>query len=77
VRTTIDLDEDVLRVAKSLARQRGHSLGRVVSEYFRQGLRGPDPERLETRNGIPLILRRRESQPVTPELVKELLESDE
>jgi hypothetical protein len=72
------LDEDVLRVAKSVARQRGLSLGRVLSDYFRAGLRQSEthPNR-EVRNGVPLLPTRPGSQPVTPELVKELLEADE
>ena len=78
MRTTVDLDEDVLRVAKSLARQRGHSLGRVLSDYFRQALRRPAEAPLaEVRNGVPLLPRRPGTQPVTPELVKELLDADE
>jgi hypothetical protein len=32
MRTTIDLDEGLLRVARSLARQRGETVGRVISD---------------------------------------------
>ena len=78
MRTTVDLDDDVLRVAKSLAHQRRQSLGRVISEYFRLALRRPvESPPAEVRNGVPLLPRREGSQAVTPELVKELLETDE
>ena len=77
MRTTVNLDEDILRVAKTLARQRGQSLGRVLSDYFRAALRPADPNSLQERNGIPLLPRRAGSPPVTPGLVRELLEADE
>jgi hypothetical protein len=76
MRTTLNLDEDVLRVARRVAQERGQSLGQVVSDYFRKALepRGvPESE----RNGIPLLPRRPGSRPVTPDLVRELLDADE
>ena len=76
MRTTIDLDDDLLRVAKSLARERGKSIGRVVSDYFRLGLR-PRANPPEERNGVPLLRQIAGAPPVTPELVKELLEADD
>lgn len=42
MRTTIDIDEDVLRVAKDLASLQEKSLGKVLSELARKGLK-PDP----------------------------------
>jgi hypothetical protein len=39
VRTTLNLDDDVARAAKSLARASGRGLGEVVSELMRRGLR--------------------------------------
>ena len=38
MRTTLNLDSDVLETAKSIARDRGVSIGRVVSEIFRKGI---------------------------------------
>ncbi len=38
MRTTLDIDDDVLRAAKSIARAQGISLGRVVSMLAREGL---------------------------------------
>ena len=38
MRTTIDLDDDILRAGKSLARQRAKSLGKVISELARIGM---------------------------------------
>jgi hypothetical protein len=75
MRTTVDLDEDVLRVAKDLARDRDHSLGRVLSDLARRGLR-PAHQPVATRNGVPILSRKPGAKPVTSEIVKELLESD-
>ncbi len=53
VRTTIDLDEDVLQVAKQLARQRDTTIGHVLTELARNGLEPKRP--LAVRNGVPLF----------------------
>lgn len=56
VRTTLDLDEDVLQAAKELAEARGTTAGKVVSELARKGLAPAGAAR--TRNGVPLLPRR-------------------
>jgi hypothetical protein len=38
MRTTVDLDKDILRVAKYLAQERAQSPGRVLADLVRQGL---------------------------------------
>jgi len=76
MRTTVDLDEDVLRTAKQLARENEQSLGRVLSDLARRGLKPPTPK-FKTRNGVPLFMPKRGSPQITSELVKELLERDE
>lgn len=38
MRTTLDLDDDVVAAARAVARQEGSSLGRVVSALARRGL---------------------------------------
>lgn len=40
MRTTLDIDEDVLAAAKELARRQRLSTGRVISRLLRQGLTG-------------------------------------
>lgn len=76
MRTTIDLDEDILRAAKDLAEERSQSLGRVLSELARKGLQ-PSTQRLDARNGVPLLPRKPGARPVTSQMVKDLLESDD
>jgi hypothetical protein len=41
MRTTLDIDDDVLLAAKELARRQHCTAGEVVSELVRQGLRAP------------------------------------
>ncbi|MDI6748798.1 MAG: DUF6364 family protein [Rhodocyclaceae bacterium] len=40
MRTTLDIDEDVLNAAKALARQQHQSAGQVVSQLLRDALTG-------------------------------------
>ena len=53
VRTTLDLDDDVLQAAKEIASTRGSTAGKVLSELARKALA---PARVSrTRNGVPLL----------------------
>lgn len=76
MRTTLDLDEDILRAAKDLAAERSQSLGSVLSELARKGLQ-PSVPALDVRNGIPLLPRKPGARPVTSQMVKDLLESED
>ncbi|NJM07845.1 CopG family transcriptional regulator [Candidatus Gracilibacteria bacterium] len=67
MRTTVDLEEDVLLAAKELARQRGVSIGKVISDLARQALARPDGSNM--RNGIPLFPVQPGAQLITLELV--------
>ena len=53
VRTTLDIDDDLAQVARQLARQRGATMGEVISELVRQALepRGT----AKRRNGVLLF----------------------
>ena len=76
MRTTLDLDPDILQVAKALAHDRDQSIGRVLSDLARQGLRGPSNAPSKMRNGVPL-LPRRAGKPVTSETVRALLDAED
>ncbi|MFL6464550.1 MAG: CopG family transcriptional regulator [Bryobacteraceae bacterium] len=75
MRTTVDLDEDILQVAKHLAQQRKQSLGRVLSDLVRQGLQ-PARQAAVRRGAIPTLPRKPGARPVTDQIVKELLEAE-
>jgi hypothetical protein len=51
VRTTLNLDDDVYQAVASLSQSSGHSLGKVLSEVARRGLK-PRPMK-KTRKGLP------------------------
>ena len=53
VRTTLDLDPDVLQAAKELAAVRKTTAGKILSELARKGLESPRSTRV--RNGVPLL----------------------
>jgi hypothetical protein len=55
MRTTLDLDEDILSQAKQLASQRGLTTGQVISDLARQGLLKPAARAVKVRNGVPLF----------------------
>ncbi len=45
MRTTLDIDEDVLRAAKELARHQKKTAGAIISELTRRALTTPAPAR--------------------------------
>jgi hypothetical protein len=56
MRTTLDLDDDVLAAAKDIAVVRRTTLGKVVSELMRRAIEPQHAPAL--RNGVPLLARR-------------------
>lgn len=72
VRTTLDLDLDVLQAAKEIAAARNTTAGKVLSELARKGLAQP-ARSARTRNGVPLLPRQPEgARRATMQLVNEL-----
>jgi hypothetical protein len=53
MRTTLEIDDDILAGARILAQKRGVSIGQLISELARQSLVSPMPERV--RNGMLLF----------------------
>jgi hypothetical protein len=76
MRTTLDIDEDVLLAAKDLAALRRSTAGRVLSELARQALSPSDAEPDVVRNGVPLLPERRGERPVSMELVNRLRDQE-
>jgi hypothetical protein len=70
MRTTLDIDDDVLQAAKELAAKEKSTTGRMLSSLARRGLLGAMPESGKTRNKVPVIPSRGEI--VTTEKVNEL-----
>ena len=55
MRTTLDIDEDVLNAAKEIASVKGSSAGKVLSELARKGLAPIGQAVASTRNGVPVM----------------------
>ena len=70
MRTTLDLDADILQAAKEIAATRGLSAGRIVSELVRKALVPARTTRV--RNGVPLLSRKAGSPPLTMAAVNQL-----
>jgi hypothetical protein len=74
MRTTVDLEEDVLLAAKEIAKQRGNTLGKVISDLARQAL--TRQASISTKHGLPLFPVQPDAGVVTLELVNRLRDDE-
>ncbi len=72
MRTTLTLDTDIYQAARSIARERGESLGKVLSGLARAGLR--PREHTARADGFPIFDVPPETPPLTSEMVRDALE---
>jgi hypothetical protein len=70
MRTTLEIDNDILLVAKEIASQRGITVGKAVSELARQALTRQAAG--ATRNGLPQFPVQPDAGVVTLEMVNAL-----
>jgi hypothetical protein len=70
MRTTLDIDADILEAAKEIAANRETTVGKLFSEWARQAL--APRTRTNVRNGVPLLTRRPGGLKRTLELVNRL-----
>ena len=67
MRTTLNVDDDVLAGARALAAERGVSVGAALSDLARRSLRA---RRVATERRIPGFTVDPDSPPITPEMVR-------
>jgi hypothetical protein len=73
MRTTLEIDDDVLALARERAAREGVSIGHVVSALACKALLPlPGAGQVAARNGIALLPVKASSRPVTLELVNQL-----
>ena len=63
MRTTLDIEYDVLQAAKELAQREGGTAGQMISTLARRGLAAPARKPRKTtglRGGVPLLVSRGE-----------------
>jgi hypothetical protein len=70
VRTTVDIDDDVLLAAKEIARRRKVAVGTVLSDWARAALTRRD--HVQVVRGVPQFDVQPDARPVTLELVNRL-----
>ena len=69
MRTTLNLDEDVMEAARALADSERRPLGQVISELARRGL-APREVRLGDEDGFPVFSVNQGAPAITPEMVE-------
>jgi hypothetical protein len=72
MRTTLEIDDDVMAAVRAVARATGRPLGRVVSELARAGLLRRDVT--EPDDDFPTVAVGPEASPITPEMVAAALD---
>jgi hypothetical protein len=79
MRTTLDIDDDILQAAKELARAEKKTAGQVLSELARKGLTRPSVQseacEFKIIDGIPVIPAR--GAVVTKEMIGRLIEEED
>lgn len=75
MRTTLDIEEDVLLAAKEIAEREGSTAGRIISLLARRGLSNPKSKLKKTpviRGGVPLV--RSRGEVVTTDRIRKLMD---
>lgn len=78
MRTTLDIDDDVLQAAKELARSERRSAGKVISILLRQALSGSSEKTKKPfvyKNGVP-VLPHREGEIITMEHIQKIMDEE-
>jgi hypothetical protein len=73
VRTTLELDDDLVAAAREMAATERRSLGSVISELARRGL---TPARVEADGDLPVIRVPAGTPPITAEMVRRAADED-
>jgi hypothetical protein len=73
MRTTVNLDDDVVEAARTLADAERRSLGQVISDLVRRGL-APREDRIGTEDGFPVFRVGADAPVITSDMVRAALE---
>jgi hypothetical protein len=77
MRTTLEIDDTVLAVARAIARDEGTSIGDVVSRLATQGLRTRSVDAsLTARSGFPVFTAPVDATPITLDVVNDHRDAD-
>jgi len=76
MRTTLEIDDDVMEAAKEVARLKNQGIGRAISDLARRGLVPDASPVVELQNGIPVWTHRPGAVTITSEMVRNLVEDE-
>jgi hypothetical protein len=76
MRTTLEIDDDVIEAAKQVARLKNQGLGRAISDLARRGLMPDASPVVVVESGIPVWKHRPGAITVTSEMVRNLAEDE-
>ena len=76
MRTTLEIDDDVMQAAKELARLKNQGVGRAISDLARRGLVPEVSPIVEIEDGIPVWKHGPGAIPVTSEMVRGLADEE-
>lgn len=76
MRTTLEIDDDVMQAAREIARVRNLAIGTAISELARRGLAPESAPKVEMRNGIPVWVHEPGASVVTSRMVRRLAEEE-
>jgi hypothetical protein len=76
MRTTLEIDDDVMEAAKQMARLKNQGIGRAISDLARRGLIPDSSPTVELQNGIPVWIHRPGAVAVTSEMVRNLADDE-
>ena len=74
MQTTLDIDDELLRVVEQLAAEWSVPVGAAISELIRKGLEATPRARLEVVDGLPLFRLPEGTDPITSDDVRRLAE---
>jgi hypothetical protein len=75
MRTTVTIDDDLLEAARGLAAQRNVSIGRILSDLIRKGMK-PNASIGKGKGGFPTFKQSPDALPITLEMVKRAEEDE-
>lgn len=78
MRTTLDIEDDVLNAVKELSRRGGKTAGQIISDLARKGLRAnttrTSGSKRRSKNGVPVL--RSRGDLITIQHIDEIFESE-
>jgi hypothetical protein len=76
MRTTLEIDDDVMQAAREIARLKNQGIGRSLSELARRGLAPETSPTVKMEHGIPVWQHGPGAIPVTNEMIRNLMDEE-